>query len=84
MSDFDEVIFQGSLQSLKARFVNVIINKCIGKLTCKSDAEIERFLDDHRVWIGYNDKQIEIGQYGENSISSGQVFEFYSASLTDP
>ena len=55
ISNYDEVVFQGSLQALKARFVNVILKKCTGKPTCKSEAELERFLEDHRVWISYNE-----------------------------
>ena len=55
----------GGMLTAKTKYLQIELKKCSNKPTCKDDEEIEQFLQYHRIWLAFNEQQIEPDKFSD-------------------
>ena len=55
--DLSKLEFYGVYKSENNRMLRILMSRCSGKPYCKSDDEINEFVNSHTVYLLYNDQR---------------------------
>ena len=68
--DLEQLDLFGVYQSQQSKTLSVNLQRCYGQPYCKSEKEINKFIDSHFISILYNDET-----YYPNKFGDGETFE---------
>ena len=68
VDDLSQLVLQGPYLSAKEKTLSIRVRRCQGRDYCKSEEEIDDFIDNHMVTFIRNDEKYDPHSYGDATI----------------
>ena len=82
ISDISNIMIQGDVIHTSKLFdnkkVEVYLEKCSDRPTCKNDTEIDEFMQQHQIILNHLDQILRPDKFGQNPIMKGPDQERYN------